>query len=214
MMTQLEEYEEKILGILAGINDVSEIDAERLSSCFKEWNRISHPLVLASKSRGMDNDVLHRQGVNFLNALRECGGRILNVLSDTSVDIHEKYLRTKYMLTLSLILKDNIADISHDLSEWINGDVKELRALRDKVNEAEEEHKRYLMEEERRYNEWAKSIYYETEFGLIFRDKFRISAEGILYGKKLTPLNDITGVSWGGIQHSLNGIPTQERNMN
>lgn len=179
IMTQLEEYEEKILGILAGINDVSEIDSERLSSCFKEWNRISHPLVLASKSRGMDNDVLHRQGVNFLNALRECGGRILNVLSDTSVDIHEKYVRTKYMLTLSLILKDNIADISHDLSDYIS------------------RYECYYREEERKYN-----ICYETEIGTTFKEKFVISPEGISYGGELIPLDKITGVRWGAIKNS------------
>src|SRR3546814_17030827 len=54
----------------------------------------------------------------------------------------------------------------------------------------------------------AREITYSTEFGLIFKDKFRISPEGFDYKGSLIPLDQITGVRWGAVKKSTNGIPT------
>src|SRR3546814_9789156 len=54
----------------------------------------------------------------------------------------------------------------------------------------------------------AREITYSTEFGLIFKDKFRISPEGFDYQGSLIPLDQSTGVRWGAVKKSTNGIPT------
>ena len=66
-----------------------------------------------------------------------------------------------------------------------------------------------VVREREEYNAWARSLYYETEFGLIFRDKLIISADGISWKGVNTPLDEVEGMSWGGIRQRVkyvNGV--------
>lgn len=63
-------------------------------------------------------------------------------------------------------------------------------------------------EAQNRSNEWAKEIYYQAELGLVFKDTLRISTKGVEWKNKCFPLNSITWVKWGAVNHSLNGVPT------
>ena len=56
--------------------------------------------------------------------------------------------------------------------------------------------------------EWAREITYRTEIGVIFKDVLSISPEGISWKGQNFPLDSITRVRWGGVSHSVNGIPT------
>jgi len=51
-------------------------------------------------------------------------------------------------------------------------------------------------------------ITYEVEIGGLFKNKFRISPEGIEWKNRHWDLNSITRIRWGGVRHSVNGIPT------
>ena len=178
---QLEKYEDEILSIISGISEKSEINPEILLLHLRNWKRIIRPLLLASITRGMKNDTLYGQGVNFLNALRKPCGKMLNVLSDFSVEINEKQRRIKYVMLLTMILQENLKDIAQDLSEQIDSDINQLKALYDKGEKIKED------------------IYYERQLGLTFKSKFIISADGIKWNEIVTPLNNITGIRWGGI---------------
>jgi hypothetical protein len=55
---------------------------------------------------------------------------------------------------------------------------------------------------------WRREITYEANVGAIFKDKLRISPEGIEWEGRRWDLDSITRVRWGGTRHSVNGIPT------
>jgi hypothetical protein len=59
-----------------------------------------------------------------------------------------------------------------------------------------------------RRDEWAREITYRAEIGMMFKDALSISPEGISWKGQSFPLDSITRVRWGGIRHSVNGIPT------
>lgn len=113
---------------------------------------------MTAKSRGIENDRVRDQAEEIFAAVRE-----------KAVDLHNEHHKTKEALNLILLLKEPLADISNRISEMISSDIRELEALERKRQEAEEEYEKY-----------KASLYYETELGLIFKDKFVISAEGIL----------------------------------
>src|SRR3546814_20572462 len=101
------------------------------------------------------------------------------------------------------------------MSEAIQELFSEVVAVGDRVDEDIEALEGIAIERaERQKNEaeneaeFAREITYSTEFGLLFKDKFRISPEGFDYKGSLLPLDQITGVRWGAVKKSTHGIPT------
>jgi hypothetical protein len=56
--------------------------------------------------------------------------------------------------------------------------------------------------------EWSREISYEAEVGIAFKNTLSISPAGVSWKGKTYPLAEITRVRWGGVKHSVNGIPT------
>src|SRR3546814_7396375 len=101
------------------------------------------------------------------------------------------------------------------MSEAIQELFSEVLAVGDRVDEDIEALEGIAIERaERQKNEaeneeeFAREITYSTEFGLIFKDKFRISPAGFDYKGSLIPLDQIPGVRWGDVKNSTTGIPT------
>ena len=59
-----------------------------------------------------------------------------------------------------------------------------------------------------RKDEWAREITYRAEIGVMFKDALSISPDGVSWKGQNFPLDSITRVRWGGVSHSVNGIPT------
>jgi hypothetical protein len=77
-----------------------------------------------------------------------------------------------------------------EVAERLEGDVRtisELRAERD---------------------EWAREISFRAEVGVFAKEELAISPDGIRWNSRTFPLDEITRVRWGGVRHSVNGIPT------
>jgi hypothetical protein len=58
-----------------------------------------------------------------------------------------------------------------------------------------------------RKEEWARQITFRAEVGLSGKE-LAISPDGIRWNGRTFPLDSITRVRWGGVRHSVNGIPT------
>jgi hypothetical protein len=56
--------------------------------------------------------------------------------------------------------------------------------------------------------EWAREITFRAEVGLFDKEELAISPNGIRWNGRTFPLDSITRVRWGGVRHSVNGIPT------
>jgi hypothetical protein len=173
----------------AADNHVSEkqvrASVNEIIGALRIWDRVAQPIQLAYKSRGLTHD--ESQDLAF--TARGLGIHLFNK--------HDYLDDAKLMSEAIQELFSEVAAVSEKVEEDIEAldDIAIERAERQK-NDAESE------------AEFARAITYATEFGLIFKDKFRISPDGFDYKGSLIPLDQITGVRWGAVKKSTNGIPT------
>jgi hypothetical protein len=78
----------------------------------------------------------------------------------------------------------------------------------DALGEIAEQRGRLIEDAKNRAEAWRREITYEADVGAIFKDKLRISPDGIEWKGRCWGLDSITRVRWGGTKHSVNGIPT------
>ena len=105
-------------------------------------------------------------------------------------------------LSVDLIIKHSLLDLSKRLTSL----QQEVFAEVDRVLEQSEEDASALAEMEAHAKSWKSEITYEADVGVIFKDKLRISPEGVQWKGTTVPLEEITRVRWGGTIHSVNGI--------
>lgn len=190
----LSEEADRIKGLIesakaAADNHISEkqvrAGVNEIIGALRIWDKVAQPIQLAYKSRGLTHD--ESQDLAF--SARGLGIYLFNK--------HDYLDDAKLMSEAIQELFSEVSAVSDKVEEDIEAldDIAIERAERQK-NEAESE------------AEFAKEITYNTEFGLIFKDRFRISPEGFDYKGSLIPLDQITGVRWGAVKKSTNGIPT------
>ena len=149
------------------------------------WDRVAQPIQLSRKSRGLD----HNESNKLAFRARSLAIHLFNE--------HDYLEESKHLSSALKTLFSEVAVVSAKVEEDVQA-LGEIEARRvEMARQAAEDKARFDAE-----------ITYETTFGLIFKDKFRISPEGIEYKNRLTPLQDITGVSWGAIKHYTNGVYT------
>ena len=154
------------------------------------WSRVVKPIQIISLSKGNEHNISHQ----ILSGIR---GVCLTTNNDFDMP----------KLALNLLVKLNANDVFEYIPSLNRKVANDTNALR-KIIREQDEYERQQKEEEKEYNEWANSIFYETEIGLIFKDKLKISAQGIEWNGNITPLYEINGIGWGAIRKSVNGIPT------
>lgn len=154
-------------------------------AALRTWDGVAQPVQLAYKSRGRDHD----ESQNLANKARNFGVHLFN---------KHDYLEDAKLLSAALqeLFSEVVA-----VSDQIQDDVDAL----DNIAIERAERQRH---EANSKAEFAREITYETTFGMIFKDKFRISPEGFDYKGELTSLEEITDVRWGAVRNSVNGIPT------
>ena len=180
IMPELERRKNEIITIAANLEKYpSEKNFDDLSSKLEKWQELSKPLISASKSRGIDFSDTYKQAEEIFYTVR-----------DNAINLHNRFDKTDDALKLMRVIKKYFAGISDRFAKKINRDIDDLQELIRLKIEIEQE-------EDKRREEWAKSIEYETEFGLIFKDKLQISIDGITWKGIFTPLDSITGISWG-----------------
>lgn len=151
----------------------------------RTWDQVAQPIQLAYKSRGLTHD----ESKDLAFTARGLGIHLFNK--------HDYLDDAKLMSEAIQELFSEVASVSDKVEEDID-------ALDDFAIERAEKEKNEAKNEA----EFAREITYNTEFGLIFKDKFRISPEGFDYKGSLIPLDRVTGVRWGAVKKSTNGIPT------
>lgn len=147
----------------------------------REWDAIAQPIQLSFKSRGLDHDLSVALGLK---------------IRSLAVDITNDHGMLEATTKITGLLKDVFAELP-EFSAMLDDDTKALEDLFRQRDEQEENNE-----------SWAKEITYEADVGAVFKERLSISPAGISWGNKSYPLNKITRVRWGGVRHSVNGIPT------
>jgi hypothetical protein len=164
----------------AGANHVTPV-IDRLEEILRKWSKIARPVQVSKKARGMNHDLSQNLAFN----IRSLG-----------IDLFNKH----GMLGISDRIVKIIRDVFDKLPEVVQYIEKDLQAVQDLTKKE--------IEAQKKEDQWAKDIFYEAEVGLIFKGVLRISPKGVRWKETIYPLEDITRVRWGGISHSVNGIPT------
>lgn len=172
------------------------VDAERSDSTLapmvnqliqvvKNWDTVAQPIQVSTKSRGLDHDASHR---------------VAGLVRGLVIHMFNEHGKLDFSQQLTNMLQEVFAEVG-EVAERTTEDA-------DALGEIAEQRVRLIADAKNRAEEWRREITYEADVGAIFKDKLRISPEGIEWKGRRWDLDSITRVRWGGTRHSVNGIPT------
>jgi len=151
----------------------------------KNWDTVAQPIQVSAKSRGLDHKASHR---------------IAALVRNLAIHMYNEHDKLDISRQLTSMIQEVFAEV---------GEVAEITAKdADTLDEILEQRNRLLEDAKNRDEKWRKEITYEADVGAIFKEKLRISPEGIEWKERLWGLDSITCIRWGGTRHSVNGIPT------
>ena len=154
---------------------------DKLDTVARNWNKIAQPIQLSSKARGIDHE-----------ASRELAYEIRGL----AIELFNKH----DMLVQSQRLTGLIQEIFSEVPEIADRVEEDADALADIFQQRKQAASRQ--------DEWAREITYRAEIGMMFKDTLSISPQGLSWKGQNFPLDSITRVRWGGVSHSVNGVPT------
>lgn len=154
---------------------------DRLESVVRNWDRIAQPIQLSAKARGIE----HEPSRNLALEIRSLGVDLFN---------HHDLLEPARRITA--LLQGVFAEVP-EVFDRVEQDASAIEEITESREQAERDREQF-----------ARQIMYEADIGLVFKDKLRISPDGIEWKGSRFPLESITRVRWGGVRHSINGVPT------
>ena len=157
----------------------------QLIQIVKNWDTVAQPIQVSAKSRGLDHDASHR---------------VAMLVRGLAIDLFNEHSKLEFSQQLTNMLQGVFAEVG-EVAERIAKDASTL-------DEIAEQRGRLMEDAKKQAEEWRKEITYEADIGLIFKDRLRISPEGIEWKGRRWDLESITRVRWGGTRHYVNGIPS------
>ena len=154
---------------------------DKLDAVARNWDKIAQPIQLSSKARGIDHE-----------ASRDLAYEIRGL----AIELFNKH----DMLVQSQRLTGLIQEIFSEVPEIADRVEEDADALADIFQQRKQAASRQ--------DEWAREITYRAEIGVMFKDTLSISPQGLSWKGQNFPLDSITRVRWGGVSHSVNGVPT------
>jgi len=153
----------------------------KLEEVAANWVKVAEPIQLSLKARGIEHDMSHQ----IAYGIRGLGIKLFN-----EYGMLEEAQRITALLQKLFAYVPDVAARIHEDADAIRGiDEARKKAVQDQA-------------------EWAEAITYQTDVGAVFKTKLAISPGGVEWRGSLYPLPSINRVRWGGVNHSINGIPT------
>lgn len=158
---------------------------ERIDKVTRNWDRFAQPIQLSDKARGRDH-ALSKELARDIRSL--------------AIELFNDYELLDGARYLTNMLAEVFAELP-EMAEIIEQDATTLDEI-DARWQAESAGNAAAQEE------WARSITYQAEVGLVIKDTLSISPAGISWKGRNYPLDSVTTVRWGAVRNSVNGIPT------
>jgi hypothetical protein len=154
---------------------------DKLERVARNWDRVAQPIQLSAKSRGIQ----HRPSREIAYELRGLG-----------IDLNNEHDMLEQAHRMTNLLQELFAELP-EVVERLGEDAEAIEGLRRQAREQEDNRAK-----------WARDISFKAEVGVMFKDELSIGPEGIRWKGSKYPLDSITKVRWGGVRHSVNGVPT------
>ncbi len=157
----------------------------QLEEVVKNWDRVVQPIQVSARSRGTSHDPSHE----IAGEIRRLAVHLFNEHSLLDVSKRLTALQQEVFAEVDSVVEQSEEDATA-------------------LDEVAEQRSQYLAEMEARAESWKREITYEADVGVMFKNKLRISPDGVQWKGSKIPLEEIKQVRWGGTRHSVNGIPT------
>jgi hypothetical protein len=154
---------------------------DNLDSIARNWDKIAQPIQLSAKARG----IVHVPSRELAYEIRSL-----------AIDLFNKHGMLAHSQRLTALIQELFAEVP-EIADRAEEDAEALADIFQQRQTAAA-HK----------DEWAREITYRAEIGVMFKDTLSISPDGVSWKGQSFPLDSITRVRWGGVSHSVNGIPT------
>lgn len=154
---------------------------DKLDTVARNWDKIAQPIQLSSKARGIDHE-----------ASRELAYEIRGL----AIELFNKHDMLVQSQRLTRLIQEIFSEVP-EIADRVGEDADALADIFQQRKQAAS-----------RKGEWAREITYRAEIGVMFKDVLSISPDGVSWKGQNFPLDSITRVRWGGVSHSVNGIPT------
>lgn len=154
---------------------------DKLDAVARNWDKVAQPIQLSAKARG----IVHEASRDLAYEIRSLAIDLFNT--------HDMLTQSRRLTSL---LQELFAELP-EVSERVEQDADALSKIFQEREQAVA-----------RRDEWAREITYSVEIGVMFKDTLSISPNGISWKGQSFPLDAITRVRWGGVRHSVNGVPT------
>lgn len=159
--------------------EASEIDAltSRILERTKRWDTKAQPVQVLMQSRGLEHEVSVRLAMN---------------LRGLAIGLFNQH----NYLSISRRISDHLQVLFAEVPEVAERVQEDIEALTDIAESRRNEEAK----SKRESAEFAASIAYETTFGRVFKDHFCLSIDGIRWKNNRISLEEVDGVSWGGVR--------------
>ncbi len=154
---------------------------DNLDSIARNWDKIAQPIQLSAKARG----IVHVPSRELAYEIRSL-----------AIDLFNKHGMLAHSQRLTALIQELFAEVP-EIADRAEEDAEALADIFQQRQTAAA-HK----------DEWAREITYRAEIGVMFKDTLSISPDDVSWKGQSFPLDSITRVRWGGVSHSVNGIPT------
>lgn len=154
---------------------------DKLEIVSRNWDRVAQPIQLSAKARGIQHDMSNE----IAYEIRSLAIYLFNE--------HDLLIQSKRITSL---LQELFAEIP-EVAERVEQDADTLQEIIQNRKQAEASK-----------NDWAREITYSAEIGIVFKDTLSISPQGLAWKNQRYSLESVSRVRWGGLRHSVNGIPT------
>lgn len=154
---------------------------DKLDSVARTWDKIAQPIQLSLKARGLE----HEPSKELAYSIRSLAIDLFNE--------HDLLVQSQRLTKL-------LTELFSELPEFAERVSADTQALSDIATQRQKS--------ERELREWEEEIAFSADVGVVFKDTLSISSKGVSWKEKTYPLDSITHVRWGGVRHSVNGIPT------
>jgi hypothetical protein len=154
---------------------------DRLHSVARTWDKIAQPIQLSYMARGLEHEPSKRLALS---------------IRSLAVDLFNDHDLLEQAQRLTKLLSELFSELP-EFAEQVSADSKALLDIA-----------RNRQQSERDVRTWEAEIAFTADVGMVFKDTLSLSAGGVSWKEKTYPLESITRVRWGGVRHSVNGIPT------
>ena len=151
----------------------------------ENWDTVAQPIQVSTKGRGISHDASHR---------------VASMVRSLAIDMYNEHGKLNFSQQLMGMIQEVFAEVV-EVAERADEDADALENI-------VEQRTRLIENAKKDAERWRREITYEADVGAVFKDKLRISPEGIEWKGRRWDLDSITRIRWGGTRHSVNGIPT------